>query len=226
MKADSKGFTLIELLIAMVVGLVVLAATYSVFTLQNKTLTTQEKLASSYQNARIAMDMMIRDISMAGYNFTGTGSTVPTALPRCTNALVAAGTACAGISAANANSITITMDVTDDDGTGSSDGDRDDANENITYDLYTSSDGVKVLGRKSSTSASRQPAVEYVESLSFVYEDGNGNTTTDLSQIRRVKITITTIAPTEDPAYTDPTHGDYYRRYTLTGYATPRNLKY
>ncbi|MDD3250659.1 MAG: prepilin-type N-terminal cleavage/methylation domain-containing protein [Smithella sp.] len=222
MKADSKGFTMIELLIAMVVGLVVLAATYSVFALQNKTLATQEKLASSYQNARIAMDMMIRDINMAGYNFTGTGST----LSRCTGALPKAGTVCAGISAANASSITITMDVTDDAGTGSSDGDCDDANENITYDLYTSSGGIKALGRKSSTSASKQPAVEYVESLNFVYEKEDGDTPTDLSEIRRVKITIITIAPTENPAYTDPTYGDHYRRFTLTGYATPRNLKY
>ena len=217
---------MIELLIAMVVGLVVLAATYGVFTLQNKTLTTQEKLASSYQNARIAMEMMIRDISMAGYNHTGTGSMVPSALPRCTNALVTAGTPCAGIKTANGTSISITMDMDNDSGTGVSDGDRDDANENVTYNLYTSSDGVKVLGRKSSTSAITQPAVEYVEALNFVYEDGAGNTTTDLFQIRRVKITITTIVATEDPSYTDPTHGDHYRRYTLTGYATPRNLRY
>jgi len=226
MTTDKKGFTLIELLIAMVVGLVVLAATYSVFTIQNKTLTTQEKLASSYQNARIAMDMMIRDISMAGYNHTGTGSTVPTPLSRCAGTTTATNTPCAGITAANASSISLTMDVDDDSGTGVSDGDHDDANEDITYDLYTSSDGVNVLGRKSSTSASKQPAVEYVDSLSFVYEDGAGNTTTDLSQIRRVKITITTRVPTEDPDYTDPTNGDHYRRYTLTGYATPRNLKY
>ncbi len=212
MKIDEKGFTLIELMIAMVVGLVVLAATYSVFTVQNKTLLTQEKLASSYQNARIAMDMMIRDISMAGYNHTGTGSTVPTPLSRCAGTTTATNTPCAGITAANASSISLTMDV-------NSDGDHDDANENITYDVNTS-DGVPALRRNT------QPAVEYVDSLSFVYEDGAGNTPKDLSQIRRVKITITTIAPTEDPSYTDPTHGDHYRRYTLTGYATPRNLAY
>ncbi|HOC87891.1 MAG TPA: prepilin-type N-terminal cleavage/methylation domain-containing protein [Prolixibacteraceae bacterium] len=199
MKIDEKGFTLIELMIAMVVGLVVLAATYSVFTVQNKTLLTQEKLASIYQNARIAMDMMIRDISMAGYNPTGT--------------------AAAGITAANVSSIRFTMDLNED-------GVLDATNEDITYDLYTSEDGVQVLGRKSSASGTHQPAVEYVESLSFLYDDGAGGTPADLSQIRRVKITITTIAPTEDPSYTDPTNGDHYRRYTLTGYATPRNLAY
>jgi prepilin-type N-terminal cleavage/methylation domain-containing protein len=39
------GFTLVELLIAMAVGLIVLAAIYGVFTLQNKELKTQEQIA-------------------------------------------------------------------------------------------------------------------------------------------------------------------------------------
>jgi len=228
MTTKDRGFTLIELMISMVVGLVVLAAAYGVFDLQNKTLTTQEKLASVYQNARIAMEMMGREISMAGYNQTSTGTTP---LQRCKNALVTAGTACAGIRAANANSISFTMDVTNNAGTGSPDGDRDDPNENITYELYTpSGSDVQVLGRKSSTSASKQQVVEYVDALSFAYYKSDGtvwqSATNDLGDIRRVKITITTRAATVDNSYTDPTHGDHYRRYTLTSYVFPRNLNY
>ena len=102
--------------------------------------------------------------------------------------------------------------------TGGPDGDRDDANENITYDVYTSG-GVPALGRKSSTSASRMPVVENVSALSFTYLPATGTTaTTDLSLIRRVQISITTRT-----ANVDPGTGNY-RYFTLTSTVTPRNL--
>ncbi|MBW2558494.1 MAG: prepilin-type N-terminal cleavage/methylation domain-containing protein [Deltaproteobacteria bacterium] len=68
---SDRGFTLIELLIAMAVGLVLLGAMYGVFTMHNKTFGTQEQIAEMQQNARAAMDMMTREIRMAGYNPAG-----------------------------------------------------------------------------------------------------------------------------------------------------------
>jgi len=68
---NNRGFTLIELLIAMAVGLIVLGAVYSVFIIQNKTYKVQEQIAEMQQNARAAMDMMTREIRMAGYNPAG-----------------------------------------------------------------------------------------------------------------------------------------------------------
>ena len=47
-------------MIAMAVGLVVLGATYGVFTIQNKTLTNQEEIAAMQQNVRAGMDMMVQ----------------------------------------------------------------------------------------------------------------------------------------------------------------------
>jgi len=221
MKEKKRAFTLVELLIAMVVGLVLLAAAYGIFNQQNKTLQTQEKLASVYQNARIGMEMMVRDISMAGHNQL-TDSAIAaggTAVPRCTSALVAAGTACVGITVAGANSISFSSDL---NGNGSITPGSGEPNENITYSLYTSS-GVPSLGRTSNGSLS--PAVEYVQSLGFVYQDSSGNSTANIANIARVKITLTTRAPLPDNDYTDPTYGDHYRRYTLTSYAIPRNLQ-
>jgi len=212
-KFSPKGFTLIELMIAMAVGLVLLAAVYSVFNLQNKELNKQEQIAVMQDDAKMAMEMMTREIMMAGYGVTST-------LPRCVGSTTATNSPCVGITAANANSISFTMDVTDDSDTGVPDGDRDDTNENITYNLYTTSDGVPALGRKSKTTQiNQQPVVENVSALAFTYMPATGTTaTTDLSLIRRVQISITTRT-----ANVDPSTGNY-RTFTLTSIVTPRNL--
>jgi len=196
-----RGFTLVELLIAMAVGMIVLGATYSLFTIQSKQLGNQDVIAEMQQNARIAMDMVSREVRMAGYNPTG-------ATPK------------PGIITAGANSITFTTDITNTAGTGNPDGLTDGPNEYITYDLYTSG-VVQALGRKSTSSASRQPVVEYVDLLSFTYLDANGTATATLANIREIQITIRTIASKMDPAY--PVNGGY-RTYTLRARVAPRNL--
>ncbi len=213
-RKHSSGFTMIELLIAMAVGLVLLAAVYSVFLVQNKELRNQEQITEMQQNARMAMEMISRDLMMAGFG----GYNATAVLPRCVGTTTATNAPCVGITAANANSISFTMDVTDNAGTGGPDGDRDDANENITYDVYTSG-GVPALGRKSSTTASKMPVVENVTNLSFTYLPATGTTATNnLADIRRIQISITTRT-----ANVDPGTGNY-RYFTLTSMVTPRNL--
>ncbi|MCX5831046.1 MAG: prepilin-type N-terminal cleavage/methylation domain-containing protein [Deltaproteobacteria bacterium] len=231
MNTNDRGFTLVELMIAMTVGLVVLGAVYALFTVQSKHLANQEQLAELHQNARVAMDMMVREISMAGYNQRN-AATIAAAtpeVPRCTNALVTAGTSCVGITYAGGDTIKFTADrdgsgsITPDDPTT---GDND--NENVAYDINLSM-SIMSLRRNSKytkSGSSYQPVVEYVHSLLFEYYDGATPpaTTAILANIRMVKITIVTRAANVDPNYTDPTYGDHYRRYTLSAFAFPRNL--
>ncbi|MEW6334911.1 MAG: prepilin-type N-terminal cleavage/methylation domain-containing protein, partial [Thermodesulfobacteriota bacterium] len=137
------GFTLVELLVATAVGMVVLSAVYATFTLQSKHLANQEQLAELHQNARIALDMMVREVSMAGYNQTSSLCTSPgSAVRRCTGTTTATNTPCTGITNAGANAISFVTDLNAncDTTAGSSN-----PNENITYDLY-SSGGVPSLG--------------------------------------------------------------------------------
>lgn len=61
------GFTLIELLIAMALSGIVIAAIYSLYLSQAKSYVIQDQVAEMQQNARVAMEMMIRDIRMAGF---------------------------------------------------------------------------------------------------------------------------------------------------------------
>jgi type IV pilus assembly protein PilW len=228
MSASDRGFTLVELMISMAVGLIVLAAVYALYTLQSKHLANQELITELHQNARVAMDMMVREISMAGYNQTTDPATI-TAVPRCTNALVTAGTSCVGITDAGSNTIKFSADL---DGNGSITPDDpsvgDNADENVAYDTNLSL-GINALRRNSKytkTGSTYQPVVEYLHSLSFEYYDGATPPalTSNLADIRRVKITIVTRTAKEDPSYTDPTYGGHYRYYTLSSFAFPRNL--
>lgn len=65
---EVPGFSLVELLVAMSIGLVILGAMYTVFTVQNKTFSNQEDYVEMQQGMRAAMDMTSREIVMAGYN--------------------------------------------------------------------------------------------------------------------------------------------------------------
>src|SRR3972149_2029044 len=82
----ASGFTMVELIIAMAIGLIILGALYSVFTMQNRTLSIQEQITEMQQNARLGMEIMLRDIQMAGYNPTKTTSWSSGAMPGLTEA--------------------------------------------------------------------------------------------------------------------------------------------
>lgn len=210
---------MVEVLIAMAVGMVVLGAVYATFTLQSRHLAGQEQIAELYQNARTAMDIMVREIAMAGYNQTSASCpSPPVAVRRCSGVTTATNTPCTGITNAGTSAISFTADLNancDTTAGGSN------PNENITYDLYVSG-GVPALGRTSN--GSRQPAVEYVDSLSFQYFDAAGAATTNVAAVSRIRIRITTRASKTDPSYTHPVFGDRYRRYSLESFVTPRNI--
>ena len=91
-----QGFTLIELMIAMVISLIVMSTIYSVYYSQQKSYVAQEQVAMMQQNLRAAMNIMTRDIRMAGYDPTGAYNT--------------------GITEAESGSLTFTM-LNDESGT-------------------------------------------------------------------------------------------------------------
>ena len=64
---NRKGFTLIELMVALVLSFILVGAIYGTFTSQQKSYTVQDQVAEAQQNARMAMNILMRDIRMAGY---------------------------------------------------------------------------------------------------------------------------------------------------------------
>ncbi|MDU9048037.1 MAG: PilW family protein [Candidatus Electrothrix sp. Rat3] len=67
-KQKENGFTLIEVMVSMVIASFVFAGIYGVYTIQQRSYTVQEQVSEMQQKARAALDYMVRDIRMAGYN--------------------------------------------------------------------------------------------------------------------------------------------------------------
>ncbi len=110
MKKRQGGFTLVELMACILIAGVLLAGIYYVFISQQEAFSAQEQVAEMTQNIRGALDLMTREIRLAGYkSSTGTFN---------------------GIQTASANSIRILADLNQDGGTSG-------ANEDITYTYDT-----------------------------------------------------------------------------------------
>jgi len=202
----TEGFSLVELLVAMAVGIVVLGAMYSVFTIQNKTFTDQEELVVMQQNVRAAMDVMVREIGMAGYDPTRVNSDDDSS-----NDFY-------GVTV-NSSQLQIKADL------GGS-GIDSSSQENIIYKFFGSPD-YKITRN---IGVGNQTLAENIESFTFKYLKSSDptDTSTDHSSdveatrspdVRQIRITIT--GRTAKPSTTNGT-----RTYTLTSVVTPRNLAY
>ncbi len=78
-KSDEKGVTLIELLIALVISGIIVAAIYRMFVAQTRSYTVQDQVAEVQQNVRNAMERMVKDLRMAGFDDDRTPFTYPSA---------------------------------------------------------------------------------------------------------------------------------------------------
>jgi type IV pilus assembly protein PilW len=63
-----KGMTLIELLIALVISAIVLAGVYRIFISQSKAYSVQDQVVEVQQSVRGAMEVLSRDVRMAGFD--------------------------------------------------------------------------------------------------------------------------------------------------------------
>jgi len=64
------GFTIIELLVTLSISSVLIAAAYRTFTSQHKVYHVQNEVMEMQQGVRVAMDILVRDIRMAGFSST------------------------------------------------------------------------------------------------------------------------------------------------------------
>ncbi|MBU3981377.1 MAG: prepilin-type N-terminal cleavage/methylation domain-containing protein [Proteobacteria bacterium] len=195
---NENGFTLIEMLISMAIGMIIIIALSSTFLLQRDAYDDQEQIAEMVQTARAAMDMMTREIRMAGYDPAGTMQrSDPT------------GAKFVGIPY-DANKLQIYADLNGDE-------DTDDSHEYIKYTM----DSDYPFEIRRDTGGGRQEFALNIQTFTFSYLDSSGNATTTTSDIRQIEITITARTAEPDGNYT---LNSGYRTYTLTSYITPRNL--
>lgn len=216
-----QGFTLIELLIAMALALIIIGALSSAFVSQRKSYAVQENVSEMIQNARAAMDMITREVKMAGYAPTGhdkqfEDGTVTVQTSPLMQRKDPTASRFVGIPH-DTTQLEIIADLT-------GDGQTDDANEKITYKYYDTTEYPKQIKRKTSDAGTFQPFGENIHSFTFQYYDGNGAAIATAANVRQIEITITARTANPDPDYTHPTNADGYRTYTLTSRVTPPNL--
>ena len=77
-QADNrKGFTLIELLLAMAVFLIICGAIFALLQLSQQRYSSETQLSGAFQEARLAVDQIVRDVNDAGFPSAGMFSTTP-----------------------------------------------------------------------------------------------------------------------------------------------------
>lgn len=172
----NKGFTLIEIMVALAISGIVMASIYTAFLSQHNNYLAQEQVAEMQQNIRAGVNLMTREIRMAGFDPNGDAK--------------------ATISAATVGSISFSMDLNEDGDT-----DAGDAGENATYSLYTS-DGVQKLGRTNQPVAENIEQLEFYYTLA----DGTQTiapTASQLADIRNIQISILARAGRADRNFTN-----------------------
>ncbi len=202
---NEHGFTMVELVVGLAIGLILLGVAVKIFLVQQRAYNVQEQLSEMQQNIRSAMDMIVRETKMAGYN--PTGATFD------------------GIEYdATKTQLRILADLNGDGTTTAT------TNENITYQYFNIDDDDYPLQikRKGSTNDSFQPLAENIHAFAIEYYDANGDTTTTSTDIRQIEIKITGRTDKTDPDL-DRVDGPLafgYRYGTLTTHVTPENLDF
>jgi type IV pilus assembly protein PilW len=152
----------------------ILAGVATTFTMHTRQNTAEEQIAQMQQNVRGALDLMVREIKMAGYKPNGgtvTGVTYST------------------------TQLEIQADM---DGNGSINT-ASGSEEDITY-AYDSAN--LRITRKLGSSGTAQLLADNVTAFTFSYLDANGSATTTSASIRKLSISITARTAKPDPSYT------------------------
>jgi type IV pilus assembly protein PilW len=189
--------------VGLAIGLILLGVAVKIFLVQQRSYSVQEQLSEMQQNIRSAMDMIVRETKMAGYN--------------------PAGAIFDGIEYdATKTQLRILADL---DGDGTTTG----TNEDITYKYYDNTDDDYPLQiKRKSGSGYFQPLADNIHAFDIEYYDAGGGTTTSSTDIRQVEIKITGRTDKTDPDL-DRVDGPLafgYRYGTLTTHVTPENLDF
>ena len=170
---DPNGFTLVELMVSMGIGMVILAAVTTTFMSQTRIYNAQKQINEMQQNARGALDILSRELKMAGYKPNGGGFNGVTY---------------------STTQLRVQADLNSDGAISTS----STANEQITYAFDNANEQItRAVG-----SGSAQILAEHISAFTFNYLDSAGAATTVSANIRQVSITITAKTAKPDPNFT------------------------
>jgi prepilin-type N-terminal cleavage/methylation domain-containing protein len=69
--ATARGFTILELMVAMAIFLVICGAMFALLQLSQQRYSSETQMSGSFQEARLGIDQIVRDINMSGYPSLG-----------------------------------------------------------------------------------------------------------------------------------------------------------
>lgn len=174
---ESRGFTLVELLVAIAVAGIVLAIVSTFFVRSGRIYVEQNVTAALQQEVRAAMEIMGREIRMAGYDPGRTGDFK--------------------ILDADVTKLRFTLDLNED-------GNNDPTPsfpdcETISFRFSASENKLQVICGEGTPSQDPQTLMGGTETrvtnLNFDYRDNQDNATSFIQDIRGVVITLTAEAP-------------------------------
>jgi len=178
MKINKKGFTAVEMLVSLAILSITLGSIYSLYMSFIRTCTKEGVKINVQQGVRSSLDMMIRDIRLAGLDPTGTDDF--------------------GIVAVTPRRIQFTADRDMDgelDDADVTDGIDDPDMEFMAYE-YDGNSSVRMSLYKADGSLEiSDTMVENVTDLSFAYFNSEANTTSVVDDIRTVEIRMTIQKP-------------------------------
>lgn len=191
-----EGFTLIEMVVALGLSLVTVTAVYSLYVSELKAQNVREDRLEMQQQARVVIDVVGRELLMAGFDPRGVNNDVDL-----TNDFQ-------GITY-HPDRLTIKADL-------NGNGLIADPNESIIF-VYDA----KTHTLRRNTGGGNQPFGENIESFLVQYIDQEGKPTANSLAIRQVGITVTARTEKPDPKFSK---NGGYRTVTLHSRLTPRNL--
>jgi type IV pilus assembly protein PilW len=170
---EINGFTLVELLISMSIAMVILAAVTTTFMSQSRIYNAQEQINEMQQNSRGALDIISRELKMAGYKPSGGGF----------NGITYSTTQLMVQADLDSNGAISTSST---------------ANEQITYAYDSANQRItRAVG-----AGGAQVLAEHITAFTFSYLDSLAVATTVSANIRQVTISITAKTAKPDPNFT------------------------
>ncbi len=213
---NTGGYSLVEIMIALAITGIIMGAIYQAFRSQQESYIAQDQVAEMQQNLRAALDIMVREIRMAGFDPKESGQF--------------------GILSANSSSLNFTADIGKNSYKGNG---KLNPGETLLYQLYDSDgDGINDALRRTPGGSA---VANNIYGLEFYYTLDDGSKTftpPDPSKIRIIQISLLARSSRPDRDYTDTktyttasgaTWGpfnDHYRRLFIVTSVECRNLEY
>jgi len=170
---NNDAFTLVELMVAMAMIGIVTGSIYGIFISSNRSYYTQDSVVEAQQSVRVGINLMTRDIRMAGFDPLENSN--------------------AGIEVATATKLRFTADMN------RANGIEETARERITFEYVAGNDNLlrRRLYEGTGSQTDWQTLINNVSALSFSYLDADGNdlgnpvAAADLESIKTLVISMT-----------------------------------